>query len=210
MSHFAHDERQALCDTLLDVGPQASTMCDGWAARDLAAHLVVRERRPDAAVGMYLPALAGHTASVQDDLAAGPWPELVERVRSGPPFWHPARFAVVDEAFNLAEFYVHHEDVRRAQPDWRPRELTLDLEAALWRACGTAGRLTLRRADVGVELVSPEHGRVVARGGSPTVRVEGSPGELLLFAFGRREVAQVDLDGPAAAVQRLRTAPVGL
>ncbi len=210
MTSFARGERQALCDTFLDVGPDVPTLCTGWATRDLAAHLVVRERRPDAQAGMFWSALAGHTSSVQDDVAAGTWTALVDRVRSGPPFWHPARLAVVDEATNLAEFFVHHEDVRRAQPGWRPRELPLGLESALWRTCSTAGRLTLRRADVGVELVSTEHGRVAVRRGHPTVRVEGRPGELLLFAFGRRDVAQVELDGPAAAVEQLRAARVGL
>lgn len=210
MSHFARDERAAICDTFLAVGPDVPTLCEGWGARDLAAHLVVRERRPDAQAGIFVRALAGHTASVQNDLAARSWPALVDRVRSGPPFWHPARVGAVDEAMNLAEFFVHHEDVRRAQPGWRARELPADLEAALWRVCATVGRLSLRRADVGVELVAPGFGRVTARRGHPTVRVEGAPAELLLFTFARREVADVSLDGPQAAVDRLRSAPAGL
>ena len=39
-------ERRALCDTLDAVGADAPTMCEGWDAHDLAAHLVVRERDP--------------------------------------------------------------------------------------------------------------------------------------------------------------------
>lgn len=209
MTSFARGERQALCDTFLDVGPDVPTLCPGWATRDLAAHLVVRERRPDAQVGMFVAALAGHTASVQDEVAGGSWTALVDQVRSGPPLWHPARLGVVDEATNLAEFFVHHEDVLRAQPGWQPRQLGPELETALWRVCGTIGRLTLRRVDVGVELVWPEHGRAAVRRGHPTVRVAGRPGELLLFAFGRRAVAQVDLDGPSSAVAQLRAAPAG-
>ena len=210
MSHFARTERHALCDTLAAVGPDAATKCEGWATRDLAAHLVVRERRPDAQAGIYLPALAGRTAQVQGHLAAGDWTALVDQVRGGPPFWHPARVAAVDEALNLVEFYVHHEDVLRAQPGWRTRMLDPALEQALWRACSTIARLVLRRAAVGVELVAPGHGRLTARRGHPTVRVEGPPGEVVLSVYGRRDVADVALDGPNQAVEQLRQTPAGL
>ncbi|GAB3597079.1 TIGR03085 family metal-binding protein [Angustibacter peucedani] len=210
MSHFARAERHALCDTFVAVGPDAPTKCEGWETRDLAAHLVVRERRPDAQAGIYLAPLAGRTAAVQGDLAAGDWPALVEQVRTGPPFWHPARVPAVDEAMNLVEFYVHHEDVLRAQPGWRPRVLDPALERSLWKACSTMGRLVLRRAQVGVELVAPGHGRLTARRGHPTVRVEGAPGELVLFVYGRRDVADVALDGPNQAIDQLRETPAGL
>ncbi len=210
MSHHAKDERQALCDALLATGPDAPTKCAGWTTRDLAAHLVVRERRPDATLGTYVKGLRGHTAAVQQQAAAAPWTELVETVRTGPPFWHPARVTAVDELMNTAEFFVHHEDVLRAQPGWTARELSPELEAALWRACGSVGRLALRRTDLGVELVSPGHGRQTVRSGHPTVRIEGRPGELLLHVFGRRDVAQVSLDGPNQAVEELGAAPAGL
>ena len=210
MTNYARTERRALCDTLLTTGPDVPTLCEGWDARDLAAHLVVRERRPDAQLGMALPPLARHTQSVQDDVATTAWPELVELVRQGPPIWHPARVAVVDEAMNTAEFFVHHEDVLRAQPGWAPRELDEGLQRALWRSCSVVGRLALRSARTGVELVAPGHGRVVAHRGSPLVRVEGAPAELLLWAFGRRSVAQVHLDGPNDAVERLQGSAAGL
>ena len=61
----ARAERNALCDLFLEVGPDAATLCAGWHARDLAAHLVVRERRPDIAPGLFLPALAGHSEKVR-------------------------------------------------------------------------------------------------------------------------------------------------
>ena len=37
----------ALCDLFEEVGPDAPTLCGDWTTRDLAAHLVMRERRPD-------------------------------------------------------------------------------------------------------------------------------------------------------------------
>jgi uncharacterized protein (TIGR03085 family) len=204
VTRHARAERIALCETFEATGPDVPTMCEGWTARDLAAHLVVRERRPDAQVGMFVPPLAGHTESVQAAVAAKEWAALVDEVRAGPPAWHPARLAAVDAAMNTAEFFIHHEDVRRAQPGWQPRALTPDLEGALWRTCRTTGRLALRRSPVGVELVAPGYGRATARKGHPTVRVEGAPAELLLFVSGRRDVAQVTLDGPNQAVEQLR------
>jgi uncharacterized protein (TIGR03085 family) len=137
------------------------------------------------------------------------WPELVGLVRSGPPIWSPARVGRVDEAMNTAEMFVHHEDVRRAQPEWSRRSVPPGLQAALWGNLKLAGRLLLRRAPVGVELVAPVFGRVLAHAGSPMVRVEGAPEELLLFVFGRRDQALVDLDGPNAAIDRLRDSVSG-
>src|SRR3954468_1320770 len=117
----AADERQALSSLLQDLGPDAPTLCEGWTTRDLAAHLVVREHRPDAAPGILVPALAGYTQKVQDRYAAKPWAALVEQVRNGPSKFWPTAIGPLDELTNTAEFLVHHEDVRRAQPGWAPR-----------------------------------------------------------------------------------------
>ncbi|MGL5858434.1 MAG: TIGR03085 family metal-binding protein [Angustibacter sp.] len=215
MSRYAHQERHALCDTLATVGPDAPTLCDGWDARQLAAHLAVRERRPDAAAGLLLGPLARHTQRVQERLAAtasttAGWRDLVELVRGGPPAWHPTRLTVLDELGNTAEMFIHHEDLRRAAPGWVRRELTAGHEAALWRACRTLGRGALRRAPVGVRLDAPGIGHSVVRPGHPMVRVQGAASEVLLFAVGRRAVAQVELDGPEPAVQRLLQVPSGV
>ena len=210
MTNHARSERLALCTTLTRVGPQSPTLCEGWAARDLAAHLVVREHRPDVQVAQLVAPLAGRAVSAMERVAQRPFAELVATLRSGPPRWHPTRVQAVDELVNTAEFFVHHEDVLRGQASWTARPLPDDLEESLWRACSTLGRVALRRTPVGVELVAPGHGRVMARKGSPVVLVEGSPGELLLFAFGRRGAAQVQLDGPEAAVQKLQSSPAGL
>jgi uncharacterized protein (TIGR03083 family) len=49
---YSRDERLALCTLLDKTGPDAPTLCEGWNTGDLAAHLVLRERRPDAAAGV--------------------------------------------------------------------------------------------------------------------------------------------------------------
>lgn len=202
MTRFARSERQSLCDTFERVGPDAPTLCSPWLTRDLAAHLVVRERRPDVAAGIVLPALAGRLEQVQNGYAAWDWPRLVNEVRSGPPVWSPASLAMVDEAMNTAEFYVHHEDVLRGGQSWSARELSAGLESALWRIVSTVARLHFARSPVGVVLVAPSHGRqqVHTMTDLGTVIVTGTPGELVLYSFGRRGVAQVDLSGAEEAL----------
>jgi len=202
MTRFASSERQSLCDTFERVGPDAPTLCSPWLTRDLAAHLVVRERRPDAAAGIILPALAGRLEQVQNGYAAWDWPRLVDEVRSGPPAWSPASLAMVDEAMNTAEFFVHHEDVLRGGPGWSPRELSTGLESALWGIVSKVARLHFARSRVGVELVAPSYGRqqVHTMTDLGTVSVTGTPGELLLYSFGRRDVAHVDLSGDEEAL----------
>ena len=63
--NWARAERLLLCDLLTRIGPDAPTLCQGWTTGDLAAHLVTRERRPDAGPGLVVPLLAGHTERVQ-------------------------------------------------------------------------------------------------------------------------------------------------
>jgi uncharacterized protein (TIGR03085 family) len=202
MTRFARIERQGLCDTFKQVGPDAPTLCPPWLTRDLAAHLVIRERRPDAAAGMVVPVLAGHLEQVQNGLAAWDWPRLVEKVRSGPPPWSPTSLARVDEAVNIAEFFIHHEDVLRGGSGWSARELPTDLESALWGIVSRAARLRFARARVGVVLAAPPYGRrqVHAMTGLGTVVLRSTPGELLLYAMGRREAARVEISGPDEAL----------
>lgn len=201
MTRFARNERQGLCDTFERVGPDAPTLCSPWRTRDLAAHLVVRERRPDVSAGILVPALAGRLEKVQNGYAEWEWPRLVNEVRTGPPAWSPTSLGSVDEATNTAEFFVHHEDVLRAGPEWTPRELPDDLESALWGIVRRVARLQLARSAVGVVLVAPSYGqrRVHTETDQGTVEITGTPGELLLYTFGRKNVAQVDVSGSEEA-----------
>ena len=180
-------------------------MCSPWLTRDLAAHLVVRERRPDVIAGIWLPAMTGRLKRVQNGYAAWTWPRLVNEIRSGPPAWSPASLGPVDEAMNTAELFVHHEDVLRGGPDWRARELPDDLKSALWGIVSKLARPQLARARVGVVLAAPSHGerQVHATTDLGTVVVTGTPGELLLYSFGRRGVAQVDVSGSEEALTAL-------
>jgi uncharacterized protein (TIGR03085 family) len=222
MMGYARDERLALCAVLDDAGPREPTLCEGWSTLDLAAHLVVRERRPDAAVGIIGGPLARYTARVQRRLAARtPYPRLVQAIREGPPRLSPLRIA--DEQVNLVEFFVHSEDVRRARPGWEPRAISQDLADTLWRRLRTA-RFVLRKVPVGIEFArddqpEPEPDRtgrpatprvrMTARARTPTVTVTGAPSELTLWALGRTGAARVRLDGSEDAIQALSTATWG-
>ncbi len=71
-----------------------------------------------------IPPLAGYTARVQQALRESqPFGALVEKLRSGPPVWSLLGLPVVRDRANLHEFFIHHEDVRRAQPGWSVRDL---------------------------------------------------------------------------------------
>jgi uncharacterized protein (TIGR03085 family) len=216
MTH-ARDERLALCALLDKSGPGAPTLCEGWRTVDLAAHLVLREHRPDAGIGMLGGPLAGHARRVQTGLAERtPYPRLVELVRTGPPRLSLFGIPGVDERANVTEYFVHHEDVRRAQPGWEPRELDPGLSEALWKGLRMA-RFILRKAPVGVEFARPDppsgsarsgtagqrQVRITAKARTPVVTVTGTPAELTMWAVGRTTAAQVRLDGSEADVTAL-------
>jgi uncharacterized protein (TIGR03085 family) len=206
---YSRQERVALCELLSETGPEAPTLCAGWSTRDLAAHLVLRERRPDAAAGVMGGPVAGHTRRVQEHLKKRyDYSELIEAFRSGPPRLSPFAIPGLDEKANTVEYFVHHEDVRRATPDWEPRELSPGLSQALWGRL-RAARFFLRKAPVGVELAREDGGdnqafRVTVRNATPVVTVIGTPAELTMWAMGRTTAARVRLDGTEPAVEALR------
>ncbi len=206
----ARGERAALCDLLDRLGPDEPTLCAGWTTADLAAHLAIRERRPDAMPGIALKPLAGYTASVQNRLKTRlPYSELVGLVRE--PGGVYGLLPALDEAVNTLELFVHHEDVRRAQPDWEPRALPDDLERLIWKRVSSGARLTLRKSPVGVVLHRLGGGVALGgpKGGS-RVEVTGRAGELLMFCFGRQAHARVELTGEPDAVSALREATLGV
>jgi uncharacterized protein (TIGR03085 family) len=197
----AQDERRLLTELFDEVGPDAPTLCDPWRTRDLAAHLVLRERRPDAAAGILAKLLAGHTQRVQDAYAARPWDELVGLVRVGPPRFSP--YALVDELVNSVEYFVHHEDVRRARDGWEPRSPDPVRDALLWRRLAPTARLMYRKSPVGVVLRRPDGEVVVARRGANPVVLTGQVSELVVHVFGRA-AARVEYDGEDGAVRLVR------
>ena len=119
MSSLAASERAHLSAAAQQVGPDAPTLCGEWTVRDLVVHLLVREGSP-AALGIVVPPLGGLLDRATRRLAQEQFDDLVERLRHGPPVWSPFALPKVGAVLNQLEFFVHHEDIRRAQPRWRP------------------------------------------------------------------------------------------
>ncbi len=209
MTRYARQERRELAYLLLASGPDVPTLCAGWTTRDLAAHLVVRERRPDASAGQMIPPLAGHGEHVRRQMAARPYEEIIRDLRT-PPWWSPVANPLTDEMFNGLEFFIHHEDVRRGGEGWAPRDLSPDHEKSIWSTVKFTARLGLRKLHIPVTVRAPGHGEVTVGGDSAPTVIVGAPGELAMFVSGRQRAARVDIEGTADTAERLRTARIGM
>jgi uncharacterized protein (TIGR03085 family) len=209
MTDYARRERGQLADLLLQKGPDAPTLCTGWTTRDLAAHLVIRERRPDASLAMLIPPLAGHGEHVRKVKAAEPYERVVAEVRN-PPLWSPVSNPVTDEMANALEFFIHHEDVRRGAPGWEPRVLDTGQQKAIWNAVKLTARFGLRRLHMPVLLRAPGFGEVRVGGDVPQATLTAEPSELALFVSGRQRAARVDIEAPAETAEALRTAKLSM
>lgn len=218
---FSQDERLALCALLEEVGPDAPTLCEGWQTEDLAAHLWLRETDPLAMPGMIAPPLEGLTERRMEALKRKlGYQELVGRIRKGPPRFSIFALPGMDEAGNATEYFVHHEDVRRAQdPELgmaEPRVLDEAAEELCWKRVTSMGRLVARRSPVAVTLQridaggEPVGNPVRLGGDGPGVVLRGLPSELLLYCFGRRAAAAVELRGAPEDVVALQQASIGL
>jgi uncharacterized protein (TIGR03085 family) len=187
-------ERLQLCDLLGQLGPDAPTLCEGWTTSDMAAHLLLRE----------------HFRRWGDDARtaekAKGYSHLVSRLRAGAPMV-PWRLPGVRTLANGLEYFIHHEDVRRANGR-DPRADVPDLDEFCWRMSGFLGRRLAQRArPFALELLSPD-GRRRSFGTGPKATLSGRPTELVLYAAGRRSAARVSLSGPddaVAAVERAQT-----
>ena len=188
-------ERIALCDLLLELGPDAPTLCEGWTTADLAAHLVLREH-------------FHRWSDAQRAVEKGKGlPAMVARLRAGAPLI-PWRLPGIRNVFNGLEYFIHHEDVRRANGR-DPRAPIAELEALSWRMVGLSARRLARRVrPYGLELVRPD-GERRRYGSGDTATLSGPATELVLYLSGRRPAAHVTPGGSpdaVAAVERTKMA----
>ncbi len=207
MTSVARSERQHLCDLALQVGPAAPTLCGDWDVKDLVAHLVVRERSPLGAPGIVVPRLEHLTDRAMRKAARRNFATLVEQLRA-------ARSALalpgVDQLVNTIEFFVHHEDIRRAQHGWGPRSLEAKTQDALWRAITVGGRALVRPAGVPVTIRRADTlDTVVLRRGPEPAVVTAPVSELVMFLYGRGQTTGLEFSGPKESVRRLREARLG-
>jgi uncharacterized protein (TIGR03085 family) len=211
---FVARERRELADALLVAGPGAATLCGGWTAHDLAAHVVARERSPLSSVGLVVSWLSGRAERARSRCAGRPFEELVEQVAAGPGRLSPMRVPAVGPWMNVAEFFVHTEDVRRTSPGWEPRPRSEQEQELLWRLLQRSGRMLYRHSPVPVRLLLPDGRSTVAvAGGMRTsgavgpppnvlagVVLSGEPAELVLHGFGRGAHAKVRAEGHPQAL----------
>lgn len=204
---YARAEREALCDLLEKVGPDHGTLCEGWVARDLAAHLVVREgRNIFASAGVVGGPFAGLTKRKMDKAAQQRWTELVDRVRQGPPRGSFMRSPKLDGTINTVEFFVHHEDVLRADPG-APRRVIDPAQAEdLWGRTEMLAKRLTKGSPVRVVAQHTDGRRIeFPPGDAPADRVvtlTGAPGEVIMWLYRRN--GDVDVSGTAADVAALR------
>ena len=207
----ARAERHALCELLEELGPEARTLLPGWRTSEMAAHLLARDTRPDAIPGMVLPVASRWTERVQRGIVeTGNYSEVVRRLRAGPPALSAGRLPGGWRA-DLHEWFVHHEDVRRAngfgpRPDGDDQRA---LDDGVWAVLPVLGPLLARRVGATVVLVSEDGRRRRVRRGGVVVEVHGRPSEMLLALFGRRRVALVDAIGDPDAVVAWESASLG-
>jgi uncharacterized protein (TIGR03085 family) len=201
---LAQHERGTICDLFLEYGADAPTLCEGWLSADLAAHLVVRERRLDSGPGLVWPRLADYTEKVRRaERDRVPFEKLVDTVRHGPPLL----LRPFDGAMNTVEFFIHVEDLRRARDGWQPRVLSAELADALWARVGPGGMA--KKVPATIVVTSP--GRETKEAGSgPRLTLAGDPGELVMFGAGRQAKASVEIDGDEALAAQLRAAKLGV
>ena len=210
MRRLAQTERAALCDTALQVGEDQPTLSGEWTVKDLVVHLLVREGSP-AAAGILVKPLEKVLDLEMRRVGRRPFNVLVEKLRHGPPRWSPYAVPKLDATLNTLEYFVHHEDIRRAQPEWTARDLGAESEKLLWAMVRTGGKGLTRRAPVGVTIENATTGsRAVLKAGEPSVVVRGIPSEVTLFVFGRKPQAHVELIGDAADVARLNSTSLGI
>ena len=108
----------------------------------------------------------------------------------------------VDELANGGEMFIHHEDARRGQPEWKPRVFDSATTATLAGMVDSGmSKLMLRNSPVGVQAKLSTGRTVELKKGPKTVTVSGEPGEILLYLSGR-PTAEVDLTGDPEGIAK--------
>ncbi|WP_166970230.1 TIGR03085 family metal-binding protein [Brevibacterium atlanticum] len=192
--NLARAERLRLVDTARRAGEDAPTLCEGWTTRDLATHLIIRERHPSAARGIFVSKFDDRRQAKENDYASMPYAQLLGLVAS-PPKWTPGALPGVESVMNTTEFLVHHEDIRRAAIEWIPRRFSQAETATVWAQTKVALLPFAAKAEGPVTIEAPGFGirRAGKKRSGNGVTITGAPLELLLYLMGRQDHALVDV-----------------
>ncbi len=116
--------------------------------------------------------------------------------------------ASVDGPMNTIEFFIHVEDVRRAQPEWEPRPLAPELADALWAAARSG-----RDGQAASPAPSRSPHRATARrraGVGPGSPWPAIPASSRCSRPDASAAARVEISGDAELAARLRDASLGI
>jgi len=189
---FVKSEREFTVELLKHLDEkewQAKTLCKGWSVEDLTAHLVSRERSAIGGLGIVVPALSGLHERRIARLEAKGHGYIINKL-SHYPWWMPA-------VLNTAEFWVHNEDMLRGELDLKRPTPDGECGEILWGSLGGLVRVKKDMvADLGNVTIhntqSGEEIKLRSRSDKQTTII-GAPGELLMYFYGRREVAKVSI-----------------
>jgi len=210
MTESAVDRRRELCDLLSGLTLEqwtAETLCAGWDAADIAAHLIVREREPWTGAGLVLGGPFGDLAERRRAAWKARGREaLLGALRAGPPW--PLTIGSLG-ATQVVEDWIHEQDVRRGGAGLSTPPPGPQLERMLWGATRRFAARTLAvDGDVVIELTDGRRRHrlrsrrrlpvATSTDAAPDVTVTGRVAELLLYAVGR-DGAEVEVTGDTAA-----------
>lgn len=201
---LAQRQRALICDLFQELGPFAPTLDEGWKTQDLAAHLWIREHRPQAMLGLFSEKFSDMTARIQmEALHTYGYIGLVDRLRTPALFIRP-----VDSVMNGAEFFIHHMDVLRAND--RDQTLSPRDEESLRKSIKMfAGGVAKKYGDRVV--IDTNDGKQLEFGqGTRPVHLIGKPSEIIMFVSGRTDHAKVELVGEPDAVRKFTESAVGI
>lgn len=209
MTTFAKRERSAICQTLRQLGPDQPTLCQGWSTKDLLVHLIVRENRPDAAVGLFIPFLSSYTDSISKKYTEKSFEDLISIFENGPKSPSPFALPKVDELANTFEFLVHHEDILRAQNEYQPRKFTEEDAKFIWSRFTKSAVFFMRKVKVGV-VAKTDQGTYTLKRGNDVVTISGNIIDLVMFTFGRQNRTEIVFEGNPLAVEKLKNSDLSL
>ena len=200
-------ERAGIADDFERFGADAPTLCEGWTAFDLIAHMVVREHEPLAASGIVLPGpFRSHLNRRMEAAKATGFDTLVARIRDGAGF--PMR--IFGPRANLNEYFIHREDLRRANGEGA-RELPDEYQDFLLSGLALSAFLAKARVrNFGLQLVAADDRMRTVRDAEPMVTLSGPPSEIVLYLTGRKAAAVVEIEGTEVAKTALAHARFAL
>ncbi len=195
---WSESERAALVMSMRQLDPDAPTLCEGWNVRRLVAHLVQREHAPLQQLGDSVRKdPAGQEKNLNKLVASAATPvgyqKLVDTFAAGTGMLNPMSW--LGDTGQLLEYVVHHEDLLRGAGESSRQERPAAALNKLFSQLRLMGKLIFRRSPVGVAFAHPDENRpaVIKRGEGVTIT--GDPVELALYVSGRRDAAQIQLDG---------------